>query len=164
MLAPYALNLYSLVFSGHGSSNVKLRISESFMPYLHDGQSGNLRAIENCILSLCSIEHNMRLFLRTVRALLQIPSWVLTHVLDIIACIKYKYKTKGRHFSLSVATQAGERFLLTERGKSKKPNLVYGGCSSIYDLFDDPQYSDFFRIWWKYWTRFCKLKFCDMLQ
>jgi hypothetical protein len=62
----FAPSLCSLVFSGHGTSNVKLRILECFTLYLRNPQSGNLRAIENCICGLRSIERNMRFFLRTV--------------------------------------------------------------------------------------------------
>jgi hypothetical protein len=47
--------------------NVNLRRLECFTSYLHNGQSGNLRAIENCICGLRSIERNMRAFLRTVQ-------------------------------------------------------------------------------------------------
>ncbi len=46
--------------------NVNLRRLECFTSYLRNGQSGNLRAIENCICGLRSIERNMRAFLRTV--------------------------------------------------------------------------------------------------
>ncbi len=58
----FAPSLCSLVFSGHGTSNVKLRILECFTLYLRNRQSGNLRAIENCICGLRSIERNMRFF------------------------------------------------------------------------------------------------------
>ncbi len=61
----------SLVFRGHRASNVKLRILECFTLYLRNRQSGNLRAIENCICGLRSIERNMRSFLRTVRVRVQ---------------------------------------------------------------------------------------------
>ncbi len=40
--------------------------------------------------------------------------------------------------------QAADLFI-TETEKTQKQNLVYE-CSSIYDLFDDPQYSDFFEF------------------
>jgi hypothetical protein len=36
--------------------------------YLRNGWSVNLRAIENCIFTICSIERNMRPILRTVHA------------------------------------------------------------------------------------------------
>jgi hypothetical protein len=62
----FAPSKCSSVFSGHGTSNVKLRILECFTLYLRNRQSGNLRAIENCICGLRSIERNMRFFLRTV--------------------------------------------------------------------------------------------------
>jgi hypothetical protein len=62
----FAASLCSLVFRGHRASNVKLRILECFTLYLRNRQSGNLRAIENCICGLRSIERNMRSFLRTV--------------------------------------------------------------------------------------------------
>ncbi len=56
-----------LVFSGHGALNVKLRTLEYFTLNLRNRQSGNLRAIESCVCSIRSIEHNMMSFLRTVR-------------------------------------------------------------------------------------------------
>jgi len=62
----FAPSLCSLVFRGHRAWNVKLRILECFTLYLRNRQSGNLRAIENCICGLRSIERNMRSFLRTV--------------------------------------------------------------------------------------------------
>jgi hypothetical protein len=46
--------------------NVNLRRLECFTSYLRNGQSGNLRAIENCICGLRSIKRNMRTFLQTV--------------------------------------------------------------------------------------------------
>jgi hypothetical protein len=48
-------------------TNVNLRRLECFTSYLRNGQSGNLRAIENCICGLRSMERNMRAFLRTVQ-------------------------------------------------------------------------------------------------
>jgi hypothetical protein len=62
----FAPSLCSLVFRGHRAANVKLRILECFTLYLCNRQSGNLRAIENCICGLRSIERNMRSILRTV--------------------------------------------------------------------------------------------------
>ncbi len=59
----FAPSLCSLIFSGHGTSNVKLRILECFTLYLRNRQSGNLRAI----CGLRSIERKMRFFLRTVQ-------------------------------------------------------------------------------------------------
>jgi hypothetical protein len=46
--------------------NVNLRRLECFTSYLRNSQSGNLRAIENCICGLRSIERKMTAFLRTV--------------------------------------------------------------------------------------------------
>jgi len=65
----FAPNLCSLVFSGHGLSNVKLRILECFTLYLRNGQSGNLWSIENFICSLRFIECNIRSFLQTVSSI-----------------------------------------------------------------------------------------------
>jgi hypothetical protein len=64
MLVRAWLVLFS--FLQHGGLNVKLRTLEYFTLYLRNRQSGNLRTIENCICGLCSIERNMRSFLRTV--------------------------------------------------------------------------------------------------
>ncbi len=58
-----------LLFFKHGTSNVRLCLSSfsgGFTPYLHNGCSVNLRAIENCIFNICSVEYNMRPILRTV--------------------------------------------------------------------------------------------------
>ncbi len=57
--------LFSL--PSHGAPSVKLRILQNFTLYLRNSCSLNLRAIENCICGLCSIERNMRSILRTVR-------------------------------------------------------------------------------------------------
>ncbi len=76
----FAPSLCSLVFRGHRASNVKLRILECFTLYLRNRQSGNLRAIENCICGLRSIERNMRSFLRTV------CSWLLSRRIYIGSC------------------------------------------------------------------------------
>jgi hypothetical protein len=43
-----------------------LSLMQKIMSYLHNGWSVNLLAIENCIFSICSIEHNMRPILQTV--------------------------------------------------------------------------------------------------
>jgi hypothetical protein len=59
-------SLCYLVFSGHYVLNVKLRNLEYFTLYLRNRQSGNLRAIESCVCSVCSIERNMMSFLRRV--------------------------------------------------------------------------------------------------
>jgi hypothetical protein len=63
----FAPSLCSLLFRGHRALNVNLRILECFTLYLRNRQSGNLRALENCICGLRSIERNMRSFLRTVQ-------------------------------------------------------------------------------------------------
>ncbi len=52
----------------HGAPSVKLRILQNFTLYLRNSWSINLRAIENCICGLRSIERNMRCILRTVHA------------------------------------------------------------------------------------------------
>ncbi len=62
----FAPSLCYLVFSGHGALNIKLRTLEYFTLYLHNRQSGNLRAIESCVCSIRPIERNMMSFLRTV--------------------------------------------------------------------------------------------------
>jgi hypothetical protein len=50
----------------HGEPSVKLRILQNFTLYLRNNWSINLRAIENCICGLRSIERKMRSILRTV--------------------------------------------------------------------------------------------------
>jgi hypothetical protein len=56
----FAPCLCSSVYSNNGTPSLKLRISVWFTVHLRDGWSLNLRAIENCIFCLCSIEHKMR--------------------------------------------------------------------------------------------------------
>jgi hypothetical protein len=46
----FAPSLCYLVFSGHGALNVKLRTLEYFTLYLRNRQSGNLGAIESCVI------------------------------------------------------------------------------------------------------------------
>ncbi len=48
----------------HGAPSVKLRILQNFTLYLRNSWSLNLRAIENCICGLRSIERKMRSILR----------------------------------------------------------------------------------------------------
>jgi hypothetical protein len=52
--------------ASQGVLNVKLCTLECFTLYLRNRQSENLRAIENCVCSIRSIERNMTSFLRTV--------------------------------------------------------------------------------------------------
>jgi hypothetical protein len=59
----------------HGATSVKLRILQNFTLYLRNSWSINLRAIENCICGLRSIERKMRSILRTVRIFKQ-KSWM----------------------------------------------------------------------------------------
>ncbi len=62
------VRLHPVFFSlpSPGIPSVKLRILEIFTLYLRNSWSLNLRAIENCICGLRSIERNMRFILRTV--------------------------------------------------------------------------------------------------
>jgi hypothetical protein len=48
-----------VLFSFHGALNVKSGTLECFTLYLRNRQSGNLRAIENCVCSIRSLERNM---------------------------------------------------------------------------------------------------------
>ncbi len=91
-------SLCSLVFRGQRASNVKLRILECFTLYLHNRQSGNLRAIENCICGLRSIERNMRSFLRTVQERLSSPP------LPLLTCINFQHA-----FALSSGAESKNR-------------------------------------------------------
>jgi hypothetical protein len=62
-------HLCCLVCSRHGMSNERLRLwgfLVGFTSYLLNGWSVNLRAIENCIFSIRSIERNFYFILRTV--------------------------------------------------------------------------------------------------
>jgi hypothetical protein len=65
----FAPSMCWLFFCRQGASNVRLRLCGflgSFTLYLRNGWSVNLRAIENCIFSIRSIERNMRPILRAV--------------------------------------------------------------------------------------------------
>jgi hypothetical protein len=50
----------SYVYSSHGVSNLKLRLLVCFTLYLLNGSRVNLRAIDNCIYAIHSIELKQR--------------------------------------------------------------------------------------------------------